>query len=258
MASRMAGLTRFVAAQSQVKVSNTSTKSYILTSMLPSTYKTAFLPNTTDGDDSISPLLPPARAPNSAIESTYTALYTMVIAMILLSPTQAIPEAKLDRYLRRMNADVYMMEGAGGKKEDVLKRMEREGYLERRREVVGGEEGVDYVVGGRGKLEVGVEGVKGLVKSVYGFGSMAGDQQEDEDEAEAERRMEKEGDLERKLARSLGLNDNVGAKNARHAENSDGVDAQTQSRTQHEADDRPGRRSRGRPRRDPSRDDDDY
>lgn len=182
----------------------------------------------------------------------------MVIALILLSPTQAIPEAKLDRYLRRMNADVYMMEGTGGKKEDVLKRMEREGYLERRREVVGGEEGVDYVVGGRGKLEVGIEGVKGLVKSVYGFGSTVRDEEDEEDEAEAERRTEKEQDLERKLARSLGLNERVGVKNARHAEESDIVDAQTQSRTQHEANARPGPRSRGRQRRDPGEDDDDY
>lgn len=47
--------------------------------------------------------------------------------------------------------------------------MEREGYVTKVRESTGtGEEDIYWVVGPRGKVEVGEEGVRGLVKAVYG------------------------------------------------------------------------------------------
>lgn len=147
----------------------------------------------------------------------------------------------------------------GMRKEEVLKRMEREGYLERRREVVAGEEGVDFVVGGRGKLEVGIEGVKGLVMGVYGFGRR--DEAEDgvEDEDEANGRKEKQQELESRLARSLGLNDRVKANKIEQAEDAEMEDTQEARRGQIASTEAgPSRRGRGRPARtQKNRDDDD-
>ena len=87
--------------------------------------------------------------------------------------------------MKRMNADNYVLNGE--KTEKVLKRMEREQYIVKVRERDGGgEETVDYVVGPRGKVEVGERGVAGLVKRVY-----------NKKDAEAD-------ELEKRLVRSLG------------------------------------------------------
>lgn len=84
-----------------------------------------------------------------------------------------------------MNADNYVLQGE--KTEKVLKRMEREGYIIRVRERDGGgEESVDYVVGPRGKAEVGERAVAGMVRRVYGKKDFEADE------------------LEKKLVRSLG------------------------------------------------------
>lgn len=84
-----------------------------------------------------------------------------------------------------MNADEYVL--GGEKTEKVLKRMEREGYIVKVTERDGGgEESVDYVVGPRGKAEVGEIGVAGMVRKVYG------------------RRDVEAEELDRKLVRSLG------------------------------------------------------
>ncbi|KAL9111867.1 MAG: hypothetical protein Q9227_003717 [Pyrenula ochraceoflavens] len=191
-----------VAAQSQVNgsksgMATSSSKSYILTSTLSPSYRTALCPSQTRSNL----ILPPSRAPHDA---AYTALYTTIIALLMLSPTASLPEAKLDRYLHRLNADIYT---PVGKKEDLLKRMEREGYIERRREVVGGEEGVEFVVGPRGKVEVGVEGVAGLVRGVYGLNAGDGINQEGEVNGAGTRGhvMEKRTDIEKRLKRSLGI-----------------------------------------------------
>lgn len=96
-----------------------------------------------------------------------------------------IPENRLERHLKRVNADNYAM--GGEKTEKILKRMEREQYIIKVRERDGGgEESVDFVVGPRGKVEVGERGVAGVVRKVYGKKDM-----------EAE-------ELEKKLVRSLG------------------------------------------------------
>ena len=159
------------AARSGV-TSSTTSKAYILTSTLPPRFRK---PN----------ILPPAQIPSPASEAAYVGLTTFILALIYLSPSSSISESRLEKHLKRMNADNYVLHGE--KTEKVLKRMEREQYIVKVRERDGGgEETVDYVVGPRGKVEVGERGVAGLVKRVY-----------NKKDAEAD-------ELERRLVRSLG------------------------------------------------------
>ncbi len=159
------------AQRSGTQGSNTS-KAYILTSTLPAQYR------------KFSVLQPP-QIPSTGAEASYIGLTTFILALIYLSASQTISESRLEKHLRRMNADNYVL--AGEKTEKVLKRMERENYIVKVRERdVGGEEQVDYVIGPRGKVEVGERGVAGLVRGVYG-----------KKDAEAD-------ELERRLVRSLG------------------------------------------------------
>ena len=88
----------------------------------------------------------------------------MVVTLITLCGG-TLADAKLERYLRRMNADVNM---PMDKTEATLQKMIKQGYLIRVKENVGGEETIDWMVGPRGKLEVGNKGVKGLIMDVYG------------------------------------------------------------------------------------------
>ncbi|KAI4278146.1 MAG: hypothetical protein LQ337_001223 [Flavoplaca oasis] len=165
----------FLALSRRSQTQNTlssSTKSYILTSTIPPALRTPTI-------------LPPASVPTSASESAYTGLYTFILSLIYLSPGGTIPESRLEKHLKRMNADNYVL--SGEKTEKVLKRMEKEGYIVKVRERDGGgEESVDYVVGPRGKAEVGEVGVAGCVRKVFGKVG-----------------MERE-ELERRLVRSLG------------------------------------------------------
>ena len=108
-------------------------------------------------------------------------LYTFIIATIYLAGGM-LPEAKLERYLRRTNAD---QSTPVDKTDKLIQRLIKDGYIVRSKENSGGEELVNYMVGPRGKVEVGEEGVAGLVRTVYG-------QKADED-------------LDKKLERSLGL-----------------------------------------------------
>ncbi|KAE8333084.1 MAGE family-domain-containing protein [Aspergillus sergii] len=156
------------AAQKVEKPSSTS-KSWIVGSTLPAEYR--------------SPeILPPTKAP---WESTYTGLYSFIIAVIMLNGG-SLPEQKLDRYLARTNADTYT---PIDRTDRLLQRMCKEGYLVRTREMDGGEELIEYMVGPRGKMEVGTAGVAGLVREVYGVGNTE----------------EQREDFEGRLARSLGI-----------------------------------------------------
>ncbi|MCJ1426482.1 hypothetical protein MMC29_004385 [Sticta canariensis] len=160
------------AAQRSQSTASSSLKSYVLTSTLPAVYR-------------VPAILVPARIPSNAVEASYTGLYTFIISLISLSPRGTIAESRLERHLKRMNADNYVLNGE--KTEKVLKRMEREGYIVKVRERDGGgEESVDYVVGPRGKAEVGERGVAGVVRKVYGKKDVEADE------------------LEKKLVRSLG------------------------------------------------------
>ncbi|KAF7585105.1 hypothetical protein BBP40_012708 [Aspergillus hancockii] len=156
------------AAQKIDKPSSTN-KSWILTSTLPAAYR--------------SPeILPPTKAP---FESTYTGLYSFIIAVIMLNGG-ALPEQKLDRYLARMNADTYT---PVDRTDRLLQRLTKEGYLVKTRDMDGGEEVIEYMVGPRGKVEVGPQGVLGLAREVYGR------------QGDGEEMVE----FEARLARSLGI-----------------------------------------------------
>lgn len=96
----------------------------------------------------------------------------------------SLPEAKLERYLKRANADQWTPILPT---EKLLQKLDKEGYLEKRRDTSGGEEVIEWVVGPRGKIEVGETGVQGFVRAVYD-----GSGQDDEE-------------LGRKLERSLEL-----------------------------------------------------
>ena len=90
----------------------------------------------------------------------------MIISLIsLFGEDGRLSDAKLDNYLKRMNADVNM---PMDKTEAMLQKMIRQGYLVKIKENNNGDENIDWMVGPRGKVEVGNKGVKGLVEEVYG------------------------------------------------------------------------------------------
>ncbi|OGM39919.1 hypothetical protein ABOM_011369 [Aspergillus bombycis] len=157
------------AAQKVEKPSSTN-KSWIVASTLPAEYRRP-------------EILPPTKAP---WESTYTGLYSFIIAVIMLNGG-SLPEQKLDRYLARTNADTYT---PVDRTDRLLARLCKEGYLVRMREMDGGEEVIEYMVGPRGKMEVGATGVAGLVREVYEGGNATAEHRED---------------FEGRLARSLGM-----------------------------------------------------
>lgn len=111
----------------------------------------------------------------------YVGLYSMVIALITIAGGR-LPEGKLDRALRRMNAEQTTPVDT---KDKTLALMIRDGYVVRVRDSAAGEETVDYIVGPRGKVEVGREGFADLIRTIYG-----------NDEGEAE-------ELEKKIKRTL-------------------------------------------------------
>ncbi|RLL94984.1 hypothetical protein CFD26_101069 [Aspergillus turcosus] len=191
------------AAQKVDRPSSTN-KSWILTSTLPLAYRKP-------------EILPPTKAP---LEGTYTGLYSFIIAVILLNGG-SLPEQKLERYLKRTNADTYT---PIDRTDRLLQRLCKEGYLIRNREMDGGEEIIEYMVGPRGKVEVGVQGVAGLVREVYGRqGAVEGD-----DPTPAERAQMEE--FESRLARSLGIR-RPGGRVADQDENEDDEDGEASGRS---------------------------
>ncbi|KAJ6093004.1 MAGE protein [Penicillium sp. IBT 16267x] len=179
------------AAQKSEKPSN-SNKSWILSTTLPLAYRT-------------SSILVPTKAPSTSTESTYTALYSFIIAVIMLNGG-SLAEQKLERYLARTNSDQYT---PIEKTEKLLQRLCKEGYLVRTRDMDGGEE--VYMVGQRGKVEVGSGGVAGLVREVYGYGpgangNMNGTEEDgSDDEGPTEVQREVKRDFEMRLRRTLGM-----------------------------------------------------
>ena len=188
------------AAQRSGTQGSSTSKSYILTSTLPARYRKPSV-------------LQPPQIPSTGAEASYIGLTTFVLALIYLSTSQTISESRLEKHLKRMNADNYVL--AGEKTEKVLKRMEKENYIVKVRERDGGgEESVEYVAGPRGKVEVGEIGVAGLVREVYG-----------KRDAEAD-------ELERRLVRSLGDVVIEKKKNRRTA----GVEGDTEGEAESEGD----------------------
>ncbi len=142
--------------------------------------------------------------PTARIEATYIGLYSFIIALVRLSGG-SIAEARLERYLQRANAEQYT---PLDKTDKLLQRMCKEGYLVRVKDASCGEETVEYMAGARAKVEVGPEGVAGLVRTVYSGADVA--------------------DLDARLERSLGLKEKRaprrnGAQNAAAAAGEDGA-----------------------------------
>jgi hypothetical protein len=144
----------------------------------------------------------------------------MVIALISLSGG-TLSEAKLDRFLKRMNAH---QDTPIDSTEEVLKRMAKEGYIVKVKDS-SGEDLTDYYVGPRGKIEVGDEAVANMVRTVFSGSPVE--------------------DLEQRLNRSLGMAD--GEVSQHRAVNGNGEAAEPTQGS--------GRRAAGRPRR--RREDDD-
>ena len=190
----------------------TTTKTWILTTTLPAKYHT---------DPAI---LSPPLVPTSSAESTYVALYTFIHTLLALSPGGSIPESKLTRYLNRMNLSTSTPVGTT---EKMLQRLVKDGYIIRYRDNTGGEEVVEYIVGPRAKMEIGEEGVRGLVMGVYG-----------KVDAEAE-------ELERALDKSLAIDENA-KKRAREEAQQGQVNGEST-----------GKKTPGRPRRRSRREEDD-
>ncbi|KAJ5993005.1 MAGE protein [Penicillium sp. IBT 35674x] len=175
---------------------STSNKSWNLSTTLPLEYRNPSI-------------LVPTKAPSISTESTYTALYSFIIAVIKLNGDR-LPEQKLERYLARMNLDQYT---PIDKTDKLLQRLCKEGYIVRNREVEGGEETIEYLVGQRGKVEVGSSGVAGLVREVYGYGPEApgtngntngtGNESDDEGPTAAQREVKR--DFEVRLRRTLDM-----------------------------------------------------
>lgn len=128
---------------------------YILTSTLPDAFRSASI-------------LAPSKVPSAEQEATYSAFYTMVVSFIWLNGGE-LSEQKLQRYLTRLNADRMV---SSERTEVVLKRMERQGYVMKKvdRPPVGydGDQTISWHVGPRAKEEIGLDGVMGLVREVYG------------------------------------------------------------------------------------------
>ncbi|PSK60261.1 hypothetical protein B9Z65_1159 [Elsinoe australis] len=161
------------ASQSQ---SAQKSNAWILTTILPDEYRSPDI------------LAPPA-APTTEAESQYTALSSFIVSLIMLSGGN-LAETKMERYLTRANVNEVtpftnsVTFTALDKTEKLLKKMEKDGFIVRVKDNSSGDETVEYMVGPRGKIEIGAKGVEGLVREVYG----------EADDPE---------DLERRLKRSL-------------------------------------------------------
>ncbi|EFQ97948.1 hypothetical protein MGYG_00984 [Nannizzia gypsea CBS 118893] len=155
-------------AAQRVEKSSTS-KSWTVISTLPPAYRTP-------------EILPPSRAPNSSTESSYIAIYTFIISLIMLSGG-SLSEDRLNRHLRRVNAENHTPLDRTDK---LLARLCKEGYLVKVRDTDAGEETIEYFVGQRGKIEVGVSGVSGMAREVFGIA-----QGSEEDSEQFEKRLKR-------------------------------------------------------------------
>ncbi|KAG0135845.1 MAGE family-domain-containing protein [Tuber indicum] len=133
------------AAQTSDKVPLTS-KYYVLTTILPEKFRE-----------------PEIVQPFGVKEQAYVGLTTMIVSLIYLNG-RSITETKLDRYLRRMNAD---RSTAAGETERVLQSMIRHGYISKQKDDNANDGTFDYVLGPRGKVEIGTDGVLSMIKTVY-------------------------------------------------------------------------------------------
>ncbi|KAI5284208.1 hypothetical protein KEM54_001522 [Ascosphaera aggregata] len=186
-------------AAQKVERTSASTKTWVLTTTLPSKFR-------------VPEIIQPPQAPTVTTESIYVGFYTFVISLITLSGG-TISEERLERYFRRMGVEMHT---PIDRTERIIQRMLKEGYIIRNRSVDSGEEVIEYVVGPRGKVEVGMRGVAALVGEVYGFGPHAFEDKDanEMNEGAGTRQVETEGGMD-------GGNDENQGENARQPVRSD-------------------------------------
>jgi hypothetical protein len=172
-------------------------KVYVLSSTLPDKYRTEII-------------IPPPRVPTAAQEASYVGLYSFIIGLIYLHGGR-LQDSKLDRHLRRMNAEQTT---PVDKTDKLLARMVREGYIVKIKDVGSGDDMIEYMVGPRGKVEVGAEGVGSLVRTVYG---------------------DSVDDLDKRLERSLGLTNAASTQTATGKEGRGGKRRRSTRRAEGEA-----------------------
>lgn len=135
--------------------SRSGSGAYVLSSAIPEEYRNASI-------------IRPSKTPSAEQEATYSGFYTLLVSLIWLNGGE-LSEQKLQRSLMRLNADRML---ASERTEVVLKRLERQGYVIKKvdRPPVGyeGDQTITWHVGPRAKEEIGLDGVMGLVREVYG------------------------------------------------------------------------------------------
>ncbi|KAK3695433.1 MAGE family-domain-containing protein [Podospora appendiculata] len=150
------------AAKSQTQKEATS-NAYILVSTLPEAYRTPAI-------------ITPSKVQSADGEAAYAALYSLIIAIIVLSGGE-LSDPRLRRHLTRLNAGENMPSAdpnngnaPSEKTELVLQRMIKQGYLVRvvEAKTQGDEDSVTWHVGPRGKMEVNNEAIAALIRTVYG------------------------------------------------------------------------------------------
>jgi DNA-binding PadR family transcriptional regulator len=146
-------LTSTAAAKASSKGGSKAATAYILVTCLPPSYRTP-------------EILAPSLIGDSDEEAAYIGVYTVIVAVIAMSPQQAMPDVRLIRTLKRMNIGENT---PIGKTEAVLKKMATQGYIwkvtERQNN---GDEDITYHLGPRGKIEISKPGIRDFVKEVYG------------------------------------------------------------------------------------------
>ncbi|EAQ89927.1 hypothetical protein CHGG_06546 [Chaetomium globosum CBS 148.51] len=150
------------AAKSQSQKEPTS-NAYVLVSTLPETFTTPAI-------------ITASKVESAEGEASYIALYTTIIAIIMLSGGE-LSDPRLRRHLSRLNAleNMPSMNPHNGaspneKTDSVLQRMIKQGYLVRVTESgsMGDDDGTTWHVGPRGKVEVGKDAIAAFVRTIYG------------------------------------------------------------------------------------------
>ena len=137
-------------------------------------------------------IITPPAYPTTEEEAKYVGIYTLLVSLMILHGG-SMTDAKVKRFLRRVGLEDNTPIADCKETEKLTKRLEKDGYLLKIKENSGaGEDEIYWFVGPRGRMEVGDHGARGLTMAVYGHGDMA-------QAAQAE--------LERKISKSLALND---------------------------------------------------
>jgi len=137
------------AAQRSQGGSSSSSKTYMLVTTLPPAFRAPEILGAGTVDQK---------------EEAYIGLVTTICSLVYLNG-RSLSEAKLDRYLRRLNIEATT---PLDKTDKLLNTMCRQGYLNRVKDNTGGETQWEYHLGPRAKLEIGKSGVVNLVEEVYG------------------------------------------------------------------------------------------